>query len=410
MEDTGGTGGEEQAGAVAEPEAQDSLAEALETDKPAAKQSHVRAINTAKWAKGEAAMDELVKANPIRPKGDSESKPSEREASEPAPSDGPQRDPATGRFTSAARLEGQEAPPETKAEGQAPATPSPETTSPQTKITVGGREFADSAAADSYVQGLEFHVNRSTESALGWKSRADALEAELAALKGNANPAEPSSPEAATPPAGIDEELAATMWQLANEKGRPDLYFNWRAAEEAKVVEARMQAKLDELLGPAVQEAQQQQEHQAWQNDVRGVFTSLRQYRAADGISPAFPEVDSPETVYEMGKLMEQLGYTRDQFRTPTQVAAAIYTYRGWKAGFTPLAATPNVATTSAPSISDAAAVATGTEVPFNRADAPDGLSQEARWLRNSLALSRPTRVAASANGGRPVELGFSRR
>lgn len=171
------------------------------------------------------------------------------------------------------------------------------------------------------------HVVAAAESARSWKARADQLEAELSAARSGAQPAAAQSQTQdatqAEPVKGVDWELYAEVKRLATEAGEPWKAEQWLHEQTEKVIDARLQRKLDERFAPL----DQQQEQAAVVAQTETLFESMAGYANADG-SPAFPELADPQAAYEIGRLWRKLGLPAESALTPQGAMAAVGLYR----------------------------------------------------------------------------------
>jgi hypothetical protein len=259
-------------------------------------------------------------------------------------------------------------------------------------------------------------LSSAAESARGWKARADALEAELAAARSGRPPAntpaaaQPDTP-ASTPQAAeaaqadVDWELYAEIKKLATEKGEPWKAEQWLITEVRKAERAHLEKLLEQRDAPL--KAAQAKEAMAAQTET--LFGSLAEYTNADG-SPAFPELGDEAAAYEVGRLWASLGLPPQAALTPQGAIAAIALYRehkrsaGSQAGSAP-APTPSTPppATPPPTATDTAAAAGLTDGRPSPASVP-GMGQNGASPEAAAILAGLRNVNKN---GRSALLGF---
>lgn len=288
-----------------------------------------------------------------------------------------------GRFVAA---ETSEAPAQGKDASPAPATPA----APSPKVKFAGQEWDDLSAAEKAYAERDWHLARAIESANAWKAEA---ERRAAAASQTPAPTEPSKAEtpAEADATGLDPEMVQEVYAAANEAGKPWLFTQWVAEENAKQVQALIDRRLAEVTKPQ----QEAQAREALKSEIVQGWTSLKQYTRADG-TPAFPEIGNFEAEQQIGEYWVSLGLPPEAMRNPATMMAAIGLYRIMtedtsKNGVAPA---PSVPAPPVPN-ADAEAVTTGLPSRINPAAEPE--SPAARYLSN--ALNRVGHVGKDADG-----------
>jgi hypothetical protein len=295
---------------------------------------------------------------------------------------GVQRD-EKGRFVAADTDKATPAPKES-AQAEKPATPA--AASP--KVKFAGQEWDDLSAAEKAYAERDWHLARAIESANAWKAEAERR------VQAQASPAAAPEPSKSETPAqadatGLDPEMVQEVYAAAQEAGKPWLFTQWVAEENAKQVQALIDRRLGEITKP--QQEAQAREH--LQREILDGWTSLKQYTRADG-SPAFPEVGNYEAEKQIGEFWVALGLPVEAMRNPASLMAAIGLYRLMTEGATPTAAAVPAPPPPAPN-ADAEAVTTG--LPSRIPPGSESESPEVRYLHN--ALSRVGHRGQDANG-----------
>jgi hypothetical protein len=164
---------------------------------------------------------------------------------------------------------------------------------------------------------------QAAESARGWKAEAEAVRAELEALRSGAQPATAPAATQEGAEEGIDWTLYAEIEKLAAESGEPWKARKWLAEQQEKVVNDRLQRALDERLRPLADA----EAHAATVAQTETLFSSLAEYTNSDG-STAFPELHDERSAYEVGRLWQSLGLPAESALTQQGAIAAIAIYR----------------------------------------------------------------------------------
>ena len=286
-----------------------------------------------------------------------------------------------GRFVAA---DGERDTPAPKETAQPEKSAAPAATS---KVKFAGQEWDDLSAAEKAYAERDWHLARAIESANAWKA-----EAERRAQAGQPPVAAPEPSKPATPAqadaSGLDPEMVQEVYAAANEAGKPWLFTQWVAEENAKQVQALIDRRLAEITGPQ----QEAQAREALKQEIVQGWVGLKQYTRADG-TPAFPEIGNYEAEQQIGEYWIALGLPPEQMRNPATMMAAIGLYRIMTED-TRQTAQPTIPTLPTPN-ADAEAVTTGLASRHNPADEPE--SPEARYLHN--ALSRSGVTIKDANG-----------
>lgn len=241
------------------------------------------------------------------------------------------------------------------------------------KFKFAGKEYDDQAAAEREFKGhlqnlqptqrraAEFEANlvKAAESARGWHAEAQRLQAELAQLRANPQPAQP---EAAPETKGIDWQLYAEIAKVAQEAGEP-----WKAQQWLQEqVDAQRKADFDswraEFEAPFKQREAEAAEYAQMESTANALVESMAAHTNPDG-SPAFPEFRDGNTAREVGELWQSLGLDPRAALTPGGAVAAVALYRMAKGmdAATPAPSAPNSAAPS-PLPDPAALAAAGLE------------------------------------------------
>ncbi len=206
------------------------------------------------------------------------------------------------------------------------------------KFKFAGKEFADLAEAErAYKSQLErlqpvqrkaaeYEANlvKAAESARGWHAEAQRLQAELAQLRANPQPAQP---EAAPEAKGIDWQLYAEIAKVAQEAGEP-----WKAQQWLQEqVDAQRKADFDAWRESFEAPYREREAAEAEQAQLAATADTLVESMAAhtnpDG-SPAFPEFRDGNTARDVGHLWQSLGLDPRLALTPGGAVAAVALYR----------------------------------------------------------------------------------
>lgn len=158
-----------------------------------------------------------------------------------------------------------------------------------------------------------------------WKAKAEALEAELAAVKGEtAKPSKPVDTSAETE--GFNWELWKQIKKIANESGTPEdaeAAEKWHAKESERVIQARVDKLLSERLKPFEEEKAADQTYAQYEQS----FGELAGIKDASG-KLAYPELSDPAQAYEVGKLWAAMDLPPEHAMTPKGALASVALYR----------------------------------------------------------------------------------
>lgn len=266
-----------------------------------------------------------------------------------------ERDPATGRFRPKVGVDASAKP---GAPDAIPPKPGEETKPTPTKFKFGGAEFESQEEAEQNFRSLrgqfkplvertqkaESELSRAAESARGWHAEAQRLQAELEKYQSK-QPATQQEQEQ-----DIDWELYAEVKRLAAESNEPWKAEQWLIQQTRKVEQARFEKMLEERLKPIQEPLARAQVGQ----HVEQLFSAVADFVDNDG-NPAFPELDDPQSAYEIGQTWTSMGFSPEMAMTPQGVAAAVALYRmskgsqGKPAGSGQTAAAAQVAQAAAP-------------------------------------------------------------
>lgn len=205
-------------------------------------------------------------------------------------------------------------------------------------------------------------AQKAADSARAWRERAIALE------QGTAPPPT-STPQPQTPPAPTSTSARAELdkalenvngelfEQLAREHGLP-LAGRYLASQVLATVHDQMlpalRKEIMDTLMPTLEPLQQDRGFQQATQHVSALIETVGQYKSQDG-SVAFPELNSAETMYEVGELWRSMDMPPELALTDKGLIQAVALYRMYK-GQT---STPqSVTTTPVPEVSRPAATA----------------------------------------------------
>lgn len=182
-------------------------------------------------------------------------------------------------------------------------------------------------------------AEQAAESARAWRARAMELETGAPAP----TPQRPVPPQSvqgqgeADPRAELDAALSNVNGELfeslAREHGLP-LAGRYLAAQVLATVHDQMLPKLRQeimdKLAPELEPLKQDRGFQQATQHVAGLIESVGQYKNTDG-SVAFPELQDPQTVYEIGDLWRSMDMPAEIALTPKGLLQAIALYRMYR-------------------------------------------------------------------------------
>lgn len=207
------------------------------------------------------------------------------------------------------------------------------------KFKFGGREFADQAAAEHHFKSLEGRYKpiqeaatrheaqlvKAAESARGWYAEAQRLQAELAQLRANPQPA--AQPEAAPEAKGIDWQLYAEISRVAQEAGEPWKAQQWLQEQVDAQRKADFESWRESFEAPYREREAAEAEQAQLATTADTLVESMAAHTNPDG-SPAFPEFRDGNTAREVGSLWQSLGLDPRLALTPGGAVAAVALYR----------------------------------------------------------------------------------
>jgi hypothetical protein len=235
--------------------------------------------------------------------------------------------------------------------------PEPDAPPKPAKFKFGGSEWDTQEQAEQNFrtlrgqfkayEGKAREFDKAAASARGWHAETQRLQAELEGLRGGKGATETApAAEQEAQPAGesIDWAMYAEVKKAAAEAGQPELAEKWLHGEQERVLDARMQAMLDEQMAP-VRDAEQ---NAFVDNHVAALFDSLGGYVLPGTDTPAYPELADPTTAAQVGRLWHDMGLPTEIALTPQGAVAAIQLYRGTRASL-PASVTASPAPVPAP-------------------------------------------------------------
>jgi len=207
-----------------------------------------------------------------------------------------------------------------------------------TKFKFGDEEFADQAAAEAeYKSRLrhqksaqqaaaqhEARLIKAAESARGWHSEAQRLQAELDALRAAAP--EPAKPEPVAKP-GIDWDLYAEISKVAAETGEPWKAQQWLQEQVDAQRRADFESWRESFEAPYREREAAAAEQAQLAQTAETLVDSMAAHENPDG-SPTFPEFRDGDTAREVGHLWQSLGLNPRIALTPGGAVAAVALYR----------------------------------------------------------------------------------
>ena len=313
-----------------------------------------------------------------------------------------------GRFVAASS-------PATAADGEHTPQPGDQPPPQPAKFKFAGEEFDSREAAEQNLRSLRGQykplqglarslggidkiaptLTSAAESARAWKAEADRLRAELDGRQPAAAPAASDPAPADEPAESIDWELYAEIRKVAIEQGTPEKAEQWLHEQQERVINARVQALLDDRLAPLADAEQQA----ALASQTQALFTDLSTYVNGDG-SVAYPELHDEQASYAIGRMWASLGLPPEAALTPQGAIAAIAIYRMAKGGRSqanPAAPTPaSVAPPAPPAPTDAHAAADLGDGRTRELIAPGGQgpsAEAARVLAGLRSVSQSNRA-----------------
>lgn len=241
---------------------------------------------------------------------------------------------AQGRFVKGVKSpEGEPIPVVEKAGGEPTIPELPEA---KPKFKFAGREFESPEAAEHWVKSMEGRYRpiqeaatrheaqlvKAAESARGWHSEAQRLQARIAELEAQAP--QPTETQATPKASGIDWGLYAEISKVAQEAGEP-----WKAQQWlTEQVEAQRAADIKALREEAIENPRREAEQQtALARQADALVESMTVHQNLDG-SPTFPELADDNSAYEVGALWQSLGLDPTLALTPGGAVAAVALYR----------------------------------------------------------------------------------
>jgi len=241
---------------------------------------------------------------------------------------------ASGRFVAGEPKGGEPVP--LSLPGIRPDTTVPEPPDAKPKFKFAGKEYESSEAAEHEYKSLtgklqptqrklaetEGTLTKAAESARGWHSEAQRLQARVAELEaGGGNPAQATPTE---PAKGIDWDLYAEISRVAGEAGTP-----WKAQQWLQEqVDTQRSADIAALREEAIENPRREAEQQArLESTANTLVESMAAHTNPDG-SAAFPEFRDGTTAREVGALWQSLGLDPQLALTPGGAVAAVALYR----------------------------------------------------------------------------------
>lgn len=203
------------------------------------------------------------------------------------------------------------------------------------KYVFGGVEFEDQTRAEhsfKTLRGMHASQLRANEQL---RLRTLELERDLLHLKNQPKTEVPPTPgakgqaSAAAPNAATEADTYA-VFEVLKEKFGPRVAQEWLTEQNDARVEARVEQKLSEALKEireTIEPLKETHAAAAERQQLVGIFQQLAGYQMPDG-SPAYPELQDPRAMHDVGILWKNLGGTVEQMKTPRGVHIAIATYR----------------------------------------------------------------------------------
>jgi hypothetical protein len=241
------------------------------------------------------------------------------------------------------------------------------------KFKFAGKEYESSEAAEHEYKSLtgklqptqrklaetEGTLVKAAESARGWHSEAQRLQARVAELErgGNASASTEQTQAPAEPAKGIDWDLYAEISKVAQEAGEP-----WKAQKWLQdQIDAQRTADIAALREEAIENPRREAEQRAQlESTANTLVESMAAHTNPDG-SAAFPEFRDGAQARAVGALWQSLGLDPQIALTPGGAVAAVALYRmarGMDAPSAPAAQLPTPAQPTPPSMAAEAAAA----------------------------------------------------
>lgn len=251
---------------------------------------------------------------------------------------------------------------------------------------------------------LQTRAQQAETSVREWVEYANQLEAKLAAAAGGptgqqpaAGKAEPQSAAPAPTPDPVEAVDMEFFGQMVEDHGLT-VATAWLVPQIAKAIEAKVEQRLTDMVGPLQAQANQQQTL----TRVNTLWSQVAGQRNAAG-QPLYPELQDDRTAQEVAYIWTKMGLTPEMAMSPTGVHLAVLAHRDWMATSNPspapTPANPAVPNPTQVSLAAQAAVASGNGAP-PAARPVEGNSEAAHELS--------IRRAIMAAGDRRGILGFT--
>jgi hypothetical protein len=180
-------------------------------------------------------------------------------------------------------------------------------------------------------------AEKAAESARTWRSRAIELESGSTAAPAQQTPAQAPKPTTQGAQMELEKVLQnvnGEMFEsLAREHGLP-LAGRYLAAQVLATVHDQMLPALrDEIMAqiqPEIEPLKQDRGFQQATQHVAGLIETVGQYKYADG-SDAFPELQDPDTVMQIGELWKSLNLPAEVALTQQGLLQAVALYRMYR-------------------------------------------------------------------------------